>query len=108
METFQKVKEIATANKDGFTISLTDFTTPKKGYCVAMNLTQNHFGDEGLKKVIEIAKRSTFLVGGWYSNKKFYYDAIMLIEDFETAVKIGKANKQIAIFNLDTETEIIL
>lgn len=108
MTSFEKIKEIAEANKEGFTISLLDFQPPKKGFCVAMNLTQNHFGDEGLKKVIEIAKNSTFLIGGWFEKEQFYYDCVMLIEDLGTALQIGKANKQLAIFDLEKEKVIYL
>lgn len=110
MKIFKKVKEIAQANKEGFTISLLDFKTPKKGFCVAMQLTQNHFGDEGLKKVIEIAKQSTFLVGGWYNDCEnlFYYDCSMIIQDLETALKLGKANQQKAIFDLENQKVILL
>ena len=35
---FTAIKEIAEANPYGFTISIIDFQTPKKGYCVAMTL----------------------------------------------------------------------
>lgn len=108
METFNKVKAIAQANKEGFTISLLDFQTPKKGFCVAMNLTQNHFGDDGLKKVLEVAKNSTFLVGGWFDENQFYYDCIMLVEDLQTALKLAKANKQLAIFDLGQQRVIYL
>lgn len=110
METFNKIKAIAKANKDGFTISLIDFQPPKKGFCVAMNLTQDHFGDEGLKKVIKIAENSTFTIGGWFDNQQnlFYYDCVMIVEDKETALKLGKANKQLAIFDLEKKKEIRL
>lgn len=110
MEIFQKIKQIAKECKDGFTISLLDFQSPKKGYCVAMKLTQNSFGDEGLKKVIEIAKQSTFVVGGWYekSNNQFYYDCVMIIQDLETALQLGKANEQISIFDITNANVIEL
>lgn len=110
METFKKVKAFAKANQNGFTISLLDFSPPKSGFCVAMNLTQDHFGDEGLKKVIEIAKNSTFVVGGWFNKEEelFYYDCVMIVQDKETAIKLGKANKQLAIFDLTKGEEIKL
>lgn len=110
MKTFEKVKQIALSNPDGFTVSLLNFEFPTKGICVAMKLTQNHFGDEGLKKVIEIAKQSTFLVGGWFNKKdnQFYYDCVMIVEDLETALEIGKANEQEAIFDLNRFKEIRL
>ncbi|MFJ1490757.1 hypothetical protein [Capnocytophaga canis] len=110
MSTFLKVKEIANRNKEGFTISLLDFSTPKSGFVVAMNLTQNHFGDEGLRKVIEIATQSTFYIGGWFDNKEavFHYDCVMIVQDKDTALSLGKANQQKAIFDLDKLEEIRL
>ncbi|WP_372472627.1 hypothetical protein AB4865_07340 [Capnocytophaga sp. ARDL2] len=110
MKTFEQVKQIAKENKDGFTISLIGSEIPKKGFVVALKETQNCFNDKGLKKVIEVASKTTNLVGGWLdkSENKFYYDAVMIVEDLENAKKLGKENKQLAIFNLETETEIRL
>ena len=109
MKDFKKIKEIAKANESGFTISLTDFNPIEKGYCVAFKETQNCFNDEGLKKAINFAKKTTNIVGGWKSQDgKFYYDAIMIVEDEKEAVKIGKANGQLAIFNLETKEVIDL
>lgn len=108
MDTFQKIKQIAEINKEGFTISLLDFETPKKGFCIAMNLTQNHFGDEGLKKVIEIAKNSTFLIGGWFNpdNQQYYYDCVMIETNEEKALKLAKANQQLAFYDLEKKQVI--
>ena len=102
MNIFSKVKQIAEANKDGFTISLLDFQTPKKGYCVAMKMTQDSFGDEGLKRVIEVAMQSTYVVGGWYESEsgRFYYDCVMIVDDLQTALSLGRANEQLAIFDI--------
>ena len=110
MNTYQKVKQIAEANKEGFTISLLDFQTPKKGFCVAMKMTQNSFGDEGLKNVINIAMQSTYVVGGWYENqsKQFYYDCVMIVNDLQTAIELGKANEQLAIFDIEKANVIQL
>lgn len=110
METFKKVKEIAEANKEGFTLSILDFSSPKSGFCIAMNLTQNCFGDNGLKKVLEIAQKSTFYIGGWFDEreKQFYYDCVMIEQDKETAIQLGRANEQIAIYNLNEKKEIRL
>ena len=110
MNTFDKVKQIAEANKEGFTISLLDFQTPKNGYCVAMKMTQDSFGDERLKRVIEIAKQSTYVVGGWYDNqsKRFYYDCVMIVEELQAALSLGRANEQLAIFDIGNANVIEL
>lgn len=110
MENFLKIKQIAEANKDGFTISLLDFQTPKKGYCVAMKMTQDSFGDEGLKRVIEVAMQSTYVVGGWYESEigRYYYDCVMIVEDLQTALELGRANEQLAIFDIGNANVIEL
>lgn len=110
MEIFQMIKQIAETNKEGFTVSLLDFRTPKKGYCVAMKMTQDSFGDEGLKRVIEVAMQSTYVLGGWYDreSKQFYYDCVMIVDDLPTALELGRANEQLAIFDLTNANVIEL
>lgn len=102
MNRIEKIKEIAKVNKDGFTIRLSDFSYVKKGWCVAMKETQNSFGDEGLKKVLSIADETTGIVGGWSENGKFYYDVVIVVESRDEAIRLGKENEQIAIYNLET------
>lgn len=105
---FNEIKKIAKENPEGFTRSLIDLTTPKAGFCVGMKMTQNSFGDEGLRKAIDIALESTFLVGGWLEKGQFYFDCVMLIHDEETARMLGKLNNQRAIYNLNTGLPIYL
>lgn len=105
---FSIIKQIAQQNKEGFTIDITTLKTPKKGWCVALKETQNCFNDEGLSKVLEIAKTTTNIVGGWLDDDKFYFDAVMLIEDREEAIQAGKENEQLAIYNLETREYIII
>ena len=110
MNTFQKVKRVAAANPYGFTISLTTFKAPAKGWVIALKETQNSFGDSGLKRVIEVAARTTQHVGGWKDEKsgRFYYDCVMIVDDEAEAIRLGIENEQIAIYNLETQREIRL
>lgn len=103
---FEKVLQVAKQQETGFTISIVDFTSQKKGWAVAFKETQNSFGEEGLKKVIDFAIKNSTFVGGWLDNesKNFYFDAIKIVEDEEEATKLGIENEQLAIFNLETET----
>lgn len=40
------------------------------------------------------------VVGGWYHKGKVYFDAVMLIESKDEAIKLGKENNQIGIYNI--------
>lgn len=50
----RRIKEIAAENELGFTITLPNCEFVTSGYVVAMLDTQNSFGDEGLRRVIEM------------------------------------------------------
>lgn len=104
----EKIKKIASKNKDGFTILLPNLEHAKRGWVVALAETQDSFEDEGLKKVIEVAQRLNTAIGGWHHKGKFYYDAVLLIEEKEEAIRLGRENRQIGIFNIETVTYIEL
>lgn len=103
---------IATDNKDGFTVNAATLQPVTTGYAVAVAATQNSFGLEGLANVIKYISEHPEIdaFGGWYNSKNnmYYFDATMIIEDFETAIEIGRANKQIAIFDLTNGVPIEL
>lgn len=104
----EAIKEIAKKNPEGFTISINDLSDVKRGWVVAMKETQNSFGDEGLRKVLEVAQRTSYIMGGWKDGKLFYYDAVWISEVKEEAIRIGRENEQIAIYNIETATLIYL
>ena len=95
---------IATNNKDGFTVTAATLQPVTTGYAVAVAATQNSFGLEGLANVVKYVDEHPEInaFGGWYNseNKMYYFDATVIIEDLKTAIEIGRANKQIAIFDL--------
>ena len=95
---------IATNNKDGFTVNAATLQPVTTGYAVAVAATQNSFGLEGLANVVKYVDEHPEInaFGGWYNseNKMYYFDATVIVEDLKTAVEIGRANKQIAIFDL--------
>jgi hypothetical protein len=97
----KKIKEIARNNPNGFTIQLPECTAVNSGWVVGMNETQDSFGDEGLKKVVETALKTTYLLGGWKEKRLFYFDAVYIIENKEEAINLAKLNGQLAIFSLD-------
>ena len=114
-----KVAAIAALNPSGFTVDAATLQPVTAGYAVAMKQTQNSFGTEGLAKVantIEEIQASGNLngrilaFGGWYDSESglFYYDATVIYQDREKAIEAGRANEQIAIFDLSNLEEIRL
>ena len=98
----ERLKQLAVENPNGFTVYTTTLEPVKKGWCVAMLETQNCFGDEGLRKALEVAINTSQVIGGWKEGTRFYWDAILLFEEEEKATKAGIENQQIAIYQIET------
>ena len=109
---FTTITMIAAANPAGFTINLTDMQPATDGYAVAIAETQNSFGVDGLNSVIQYAANNGKInaVGGWLDSATglYYYDAVIVCKSRETAARLGRINKQIAIFDLSNKIEIRL
>ncbi len=99
---FEAIKLIAEQNPEGFTVDLTTLKKVTKGISVAYLETQDSFGDEGLKKVLEHAEGHEKTVGGWLNEEDgyFYYDSVKIYFDRDEAIRAGRENKQIAIFDI--------
>ena len=99
-ELFERLKEIALSNPQGFTVRVPDLIPIKKGWSVALKETQDSFGDEGLRKVIEVALKTTMIVGGWNEKDGFWWDAVRVFEvhQEEEATEFGIQNEQLAIY----------
>lgn len=95
---------IATNNKDGFTVNAATLQPVTTGYAVAVAATQNSFGLEGLANVVKYVSEHPDInaFGGWYNSKNnmYYFDATVIVEDLKKALELGRANKQLAIFDL--------
>jgi len=104
------ILEIAKENPDGFTVEVPSLKPVMSGFISACFETQNCFGRDGLEKVICHALEHGRVVGGWRNteNRKYYFDSSSVFIDKETAIEFGRKNKQIAIFDLDSLTEIRL
>lgn len=98
------LETIAINNKDGFTVNATTLQPVTTGYAVAVAATQNSFGRKGLINVIKYVNKHSEInaFGGWYNSKNnmYYYDATIIVDDLKKAIEIGRANKQLAIFDL--------
>ena len=106
------LQAVATMNPDGFTIDKNTFEPIMSGYSVAVAQTQNCFNNKGCARVVAYAAKHNEVnaIGGWYNsdNKKYYFDAVIVCEKLADAVALGRANGQIAIFDLNNMVEIRL
>lgn len=98
----KELQEIAAANPNGFTVFLPDLTPVTKGWVVALKETQNSFGTAGLKKALEVALKTSKVIGGWKDGRKWYWDASLLFDNEDDATKAGIENEQLAIYNIET------
>ena len=108
--TFAALQAVAALNPDGFTIDKNTLQPITSGFSVAVAQTQNSFNEAGAKRVVKYAKahKEINAVGGWYNtdNNKYYYDAVIVCNTLEEAVNLGRANNQLAIFNINTLEEV--
>lgn len=113
------VAAIAAMSPEGFTVDAANLQPVTTGFAVAMKQTQNSFGAEGLAKVANVIEElqasgnlngRTLAFGGWYDSESgfYYYDATIIFQDREEAIEAGRANEQIAIFDLANLEEIRL
>ena len=98
----EAIEEIAKQNPGGFTVDLTTLKKVTKGISVAYLETQDSFGEEGLKRVLNHAEMHEKKVGGWLNeeNQEFYFDSVRIFTNLEEAKRFGRENKQIAIFDI--------
>ena len=110
---FTTISMIAAANPAGFTFNVEQNEMQATGYAVALAASQNSFGADGLESVISLVTSAdcpASCVGGWMDTATglYYYDATVIIEDRAAAIAFGRLQNQIAIFDLNTMTEIRL
>ena len=113
------VAAIAALNPEGFTVNAANLQPVTTGYAVALKQTQNSFGAEGLAKVANVIEElqatsetngRTLAFGGWFDSESglYYYDATVIFKNRAEAIEAGRANEQIAIFDLANLKEIRL
>lgn len=109
---FEMLQAVATMNPDGFTIDKNTFESITSGYSVAVAETQNSFDNAGCARVVAYAAKHQEInaLGGWYNskNKKYYFDAVIIVDSLEEAIRLGRENGQLAIFDLNNMQEIEL
>ena len=97
---------------DGFTLDVNTMTPPTEGICAAYEFTQSSHSRSDLEAIVTHATSHGGYVGGWLdtSDSLYYFDSVRIFPDdsLQAAINFGKANHQIAIFNLSTGKEIRL
>lgn len=99
-----QLQELAAKFPSGFTVSLPNFEIIKSGWVVAKKETQNCFGEDGLRKALEVALKTSKKIGGWNDGKQFYWDAIEVFDNEDQATKAGIENEQLAIYQIETNS----
>ena len=101
---------IAMMNPAGYTVDANTLQPLTHGYCVAVAATQNSFGAEGLRRVVEYVTQhgNVNAFGGWYDSESglYYYDATVVCATLGEAIEMARTNEQLAIYCLDTCEEI--
>lgn len=102
---------IAATHPEGFTYNIQEGMLQSTGYTVAVAETQDSHGADVFLYAVEYAiKNDIQCVGGWFDSRSglFYFDATVIVNNKKEAVALAKENKQIAIFNLNSNREIRL
>lgn len=111
---------IAAQNPEGYTVNAATLQPMTSGYAVALAVTQDSFGAEGLAKVVDVIAKmqnqgeasrfDSLAFGGWYDSKsgRYYYDATVIVKNRTEALELARVNGQLAIFDLDNLEEIRL
>lgn len=112
MNTAQIITTLATIaanNVEGYTVNAHTLQPVTSGYVVAVKATQNSFGPDGLRRVVEYQRTHQEIAafGGWLDSETglYYYDACIIVPTMAEAIALAKVNDQIAFFCLDNLTE---
>ena len=104
------VWEYSQLHPDGFTVIIPQVQPVTQGISVAFEATQNSFGMQGLRFVVQHALLQYRTVGGWLNedNELYYYDSVKIFADDETeeAMQFARENKQIAIYDITNDCTI--
>lgn len=111
---------IAAQNPEGYTVNAATLQPIKSGYAVSLAVTQDSFGSEGLKKVVNVIEKMQnqgeasyfdgLAFGGWYNAKNgfYYFDATVIVKDRAKALELARVNGQLAIYDLNNLEQIRL
>lgn len=97
--------EQSKTHPDGFTVDILRRQHLSEGIAVGYAETQNSLGKEGLRRCIEFASNRTGIVGGWYDDGKYYFDADTIFQEsmLPEALQWARKNKQRKIYILSKQ-----
>lgn len=102
-----QVQLVAGANPAGVSIDLNlGRVLTGVGFCVAYAATQNNHGPHGLAASMIHANgaNGSGIIGAWTHGGLVYYDSVKKYNDRASAVRAAQSERQIAIYNLGTQT----
>jgi fructokinase len=100
------IKKVASENPQGFTFDIRCMRMVRSGKVAAYKATQDSIGNEGLTRVLVHAMLHDGIVGGWLNAQgEMQYDSCRLFTDLDECLQFGREQEQLAIYDLDTETQ---
>ena len=109
-ELVELVWNYSQVHPEGFTLDVIKKAPVSNGIVVAYEETQNSFGKESIRKVVEHALDHDQIVGGWFneSDTSYYYDSDKVFEDghYNEAIAFAKENHQLAIYDITHDSVI--
>lgn len=104
----ERLLTIAKRNPEGFSVRLPNLDPVTSGIAAAYAETQDSHGRAGLERCIDHALTHGKVVGGWLNeeNGRYYFDSVRIFTNFEKAKAFGKANGQIAIYDISQKRVI--
>lgn len=104
--TAAQVQQVAGNNPAGVSIDLnTGRVLTGMGFCVAYEATQNQHGLLGLNFSMAhaLGPNGSGIIGAWTHLGNVYYDSVKKYSTRPAAVEAAKKERQIAIYNLNTQ-----
>lgn len=107
---FHRIQAIAEANPGGFTVKFPTLEPVTEGIAVAYYETQDSHDISGLYHCIEHAITHDQTLGGWQDEDsgRYYFDSVRIFFDLEEAIRFGRENEQIAIYDITNKRLIKL
>lgn len=112
---FDHIKSVVYGNRDGFTLK-PNLDYPRKGYLVGTGWEEKHFDKDNLPTARNhinqifntIENRQGLYIGGWSHNGKCIVEISEGFNSLENAIEVGKMRKQISIWDVENQKEIVL
>jgi hypothetical protein len=101
---FLKIREKRVEFPDGTIFRVGNVEFIDTGWVVKSRLGQNLVGEEGMIEAFAIASMTTEAVAGYKDGDTELWDVVEIFEKEEEAIKAGKRNGQMTIYQIETGT----